>query len=770
LQELKWHSYYKRNKFVGYVPEMEIEMGGKESSEKKVKKSKKKLSLRTVMVLVIMAIVVMAIIITAGIAILGIKDNTKAVEEKIKSEGELTSKVIEGKLTEVTLKALEDKMESIRDTVRNYFKDVELGIRMISGNIYAQQFLDKPTVEGSEEVTEKIIATEKLRQGLEVVRKESVNAILAIYTGYESGEVVGVTDWEKEVGSSDPRTASWYKEAMASKGEIVWATPYIDKHTGKMAISVSKTIEDNQGQSIGVVGMDISLEALQILLNGYKLGEGGYVYAVAMDGLAFFHPVDMGETDPEKFKLVGKEVPVPEITAYAKKANAQTERVPYVYKGDNKIAIAVRVPELELSIYGAYKMEELANISEETKRAFEKLEGEVTETSKANEKKINIRIFISGMILLVFLSISVVMMVSAVVRPIKKITVYIKELTQGRFNREIENTAISKEISDSEIALETQRKEFSQMISGILNMANEINEAAVQLTGNGVDLKNVSEAVTITVEEIAHGATSQAMDAEESAGVMKTLSDEIISLTDYTDKQVIETDSLKETSVKGVQSIENLNDKTNASSEITAAAAEKTHELSGVIASITGITGTISSIAEQTNLLALNASIEAARAGESGRGFAVVADEIKKLAEETAQATGKITQMISQVKATSDSVVASMSSVEAITKEQKIAANDVNTAFGDIQDSLEKIVAMIEESTNKLVSIDQKKEVVVDKIQNIVAVTEETAAASEEVSASMEEENETIGMISALAGSLEDKIEVLNERLKRFQI
>ncbi len=126
--------------------------------------------------------------------------------------------------------------------------------------------------------------------------------------------------------------------------------------------------------------------------------------------------------------------------------------------------------------------------------------------------------------------------------------------------------------------------------------------------------------------------------------------------------------------------------------------AELILELSEYIQQIGSIIGLVEDIAEQTNMLALNAAVEAARAGEHGKGFAVVAGEIRKLADESKQATTKIASLINDIQHTTNStVMATEEGTKEIESGVKLAGT-IEETYIEIGNVVRKIESFINET------------------------------------------------------------------------
>jgi methyl-accepting chemotaxis protein len=195
--------------------------------------------------------------------------------------------------------------------------------------------------------------------------------------------------------------------------------------------------------------------------------------------------------------------------------------------------------------------------------------------------------------------------------------------------------------ADAEAKIERGRRvdnitrEFESMIGEIVNT---VSSASSQLESSAGTLSSTAE----RSKELATTVAAASEEASTNVQSVASATEELSSSVNEISRQVQESARMA-TDAVGQARVTN----------------DRVSELSKAASRIGDVVELINTIAGQTNLLALNATIEAARAGEAGRGFAVVASEVKALAEQTAKATGEISQQISGIQgATQESVTA----------------------------------------------------------------------------------------------------------------
>lgn len=320
-------------------------------------------------------------------------------------------------------------------------------------------------------------------------------------------------------------------------------------------------------------------------------------------------------------------------------------------------------------------------------------------------------------------------------------------------------------------------KGLTNMTTGMRNLIGEVAVVGGKVTNSADSLSATSELIlaatkdiSVTIDEIEKGVVQQAEDTENCLTQMSKLSDKINQVYDNTyeiEKIAGDTKGIVE---KGIVIIDELNNKTKATADVTQIVIKDIEDLEVQSRNIGNFVEMINEIASQTNLLSLNASIEAARAGDAGRGFAVVADEIRKLADQSVQAVSQIQGIVSTIQGKTKGTVVSAKQAEEIVESQTVSLKRTIRAFEDINTYVEKLVTNLEDISHGVKGIESAKEDTLEAISNISAVAQQTAAASEEVSATANGQISSVESLSSAALELAGDAKTLESAIKIFKI
>ncbi|WML56474.1 methyl-accepting chemotaxis protein [Neobacillus sp. PS2-9] len=294
-------------------------------------------------------------------------------------------------------------------------------------------------------------------------------------------------------------------------------------------------------------------------------------------------------------------------------------------------------------------------------------------------------------------------------------------------------------VAENGESLATSAEETSSAIQ-------EMMASIEQVAANVSNTEETVDQISTSIEEMSHsikGVNNNAnILASASEQTAETIEEMVVSIKQVADSA--QTVNQLSQFVKGdaLEGTASLNETLNGMNEISQAieqaslVMESLGENSKEIGSIIEV---IDNIADQTNLLALNAAIEAARAGDHGKGFAVVAEEVRKLAEQSANATKEIAVLIKGIQSETTIAVASIKEgTEKVNQGNRLAAK-TNQAIIKITDGIARVTEEMNQIAKATVEQSAKSERIIQSVENAKKLAMEMTLSTKEETITAEE-------------------------------
>ncbi len=540
----------------------------------------------------------------------------------------------------------------------------------------------------------------------------------------------------------DLEHVGWYYIPVGN-AQPTWMEPYLYSNINVYMISYVIPIFVD-GESVGIIGMDIDFSAFTNVLDSSSIFESGYAFLANEQGDIMHHKeLETGSSLAEAgLEAVAESLALPDQEMAIRQ---------YAWRGANKSMCYMTLVNGMRFILTA-----------------------PTSEFAAQAKTMRMLIFLGALIAMAVAVIVGFLISISLTKPIRQINNIVGETAKFNFTH----------YKDSE-SLYKKKDETANMAHSLHDMRDNLRGMVENIRQAYVDMADSMERLSETTEKVNHmsednSATTQELAAamQETADTMDTVNSTIAEIRGRAEEIRGRSDAGKSNSVEIRGRAEKLKGSTRSASERTremyASVQEKTKEAmeqARAVSHINELTQAILDISSQTNLLALNASIEAARAGEAGRGFAVVAGEIGALADQTSDAVGDINGIIAEV----NQAVGNMTSC--LNESMNFLEETVLKDYGDFMEVAEQYTvdaAGVEENMGDINSqIETLLTAIVniaDAVEHVSQTTMEAAEGITEIAGKTQEMAGVVGTNSDLIEHNQSHIEKLKEIVARFHM
>ena len=354
--------------------------------------------------------------------------------------------------------------------------------------------------------------------------------------------------------------------------------------------------------------------------------------------------------------------------------------------------------------------------------------------------------------------------------PIKKVVANIKEIAEGNLTIEDLKLDSKDEIGVLANGLNVMSAHIRGLIGHVATSAEQLAAASQELTASAEQQAQATNQVAEAIQQVATGTENQSNAIDDTSSAIEQMSAAIQEVAASSSEVVEQANNTSLATEEGQKVIGRAVGQMERIGHVTSEVQVAVDQLEQESKKIGEITNVISNIAAQTNLLALNAAIEAARAGEQGRGFAVVAEEVRKLAEQSQEASKQITSLINSNQTNINNAVKAMQAGTVDIKDGIEAVNSAGETFVQIAGSINQVVTQIKEVSTTVEEMANSSQLILTSINQIESISKDNMGQSQSVSAATEEQSASSEEIASASQNLAKMAQDLQIEVSKFRV